>query len=360
MEYVAEAFQSNWIAPLGPHVEAFEKSIADYLHIGYCTAVNSGTAALHLALILLDVQQDDHVICPSFTFSASANPILYQKAVPVFVDSESDTWNMDPQLLEDAVKFSISKNKKPKAIIIVHLYGMPANMDALMKIANQYEIPVIEDAAESLGSTYRQQHTGTFGTMGILSFNGNKIITTSGGGALVSDHQDMIVKAKFLATQARDKAPHYQHSAVGYNYRLSNICAAIGRGQMTLLDDRVQQRRKNFDFYRSAFANFNGISFLDEPEGYFSNRWLTTCLIDETAGITPEQIRLRLEAENIESRPLWKPLHLQPIFEHYPSFLNGISAAHFSKGFCLPSGSALTTGELSRISSIITNALGGS
>ena len=358
IEFVNEAFTSNWIAPLGPYVDAFERSICDYLHIDHCAALSSGTAALHLALILLGVERDDYVICPSFTFSASANPIIYQHAKPVFIDSESETWNMDPQLLEDGIRFCLSENKKPKAIIVVHLYGMPAKLDEILSIAQRYEIPVIEDAAESLGSTYHQIPTGTFGDLAVLSFNGNKIITTSGGGALVSKNESFIKRAKFLATQARDKAPHYEHSVIGYNYRLSNICAAIGCGQMTVLDERTNQRRNNFQSYKLLLSKVPGIKFIDEPPGMMSNRWLTTCLIDPgIAGTTNSAIAQALELQNIESRPLWKPMHLQPVFKNSASFLNGNSAACFEQGICLPSGSALTDAQIEQICSIILSTL---
>ncbi len=358
IEFVSDAFNSNWIAPLGPYVEGFEKDISDYLQVKSSAALSSGTAALHLALIMLDIEQDDFVICPSLTFSASANPIVYQKGIPVFVDSEKETWNMDPALLREAVQYCLSKNKKPKAIILVHLYGMPAKIDEIFSVANEFDIPIIEDAAESLGALYKNKPTGTTGVMGILSFNGNKIITTSGGGAIISNDENYIRQAKFLATQARDAAPHYQHSQIGYNYRLSNICAAIGRGQMTVIDERVNQRRKNYQLYQKALSEIDGFEFNDEPTGHFSNRWLTACLIDEKkAGITPGKIRIALEQQNIESRPLWKPLHLQPIFEKYPSFLNGNSASLFARGICLPSGSNLTETEHERICSTIIQTI---
>ncbi len=358
LEYVKDAFASNWIAPLGPYVNSLEKSLCTFINIKSCAALSSGTAALHLALQLLDIKEGDHVICPSFTFSASANPIMYQHAIPVFIDSEPETWNMDPQLLEEAIKFYIAKNKKPKAIIIVHLYGMPAAMNELMSIADKYEIPVIEDAAESLGSTYQNQQTGSFGKLSILSFNGNKIITTSGGGALLSHDTDLIEKAKFLATQAREIAPHYEHTTVGYNYRLSNICAAIGCGQMEVLAERILQRRNNFQYYTDHLSTIEGITFLPEPKHCSSNRWLTTCLIDtKKTGKTRDEISQPLQQENIESRPLWKPLHLQPVFKQFPSFLNGNCANWFDAGICLPSGSSLTTQQLERICSIIHSTI---
>jgi dTDP-4-amino-4,6-dideoxygalactose transaminase len=354
--FVSQAFDSNWIAPLGPNVNGFENDLALFLdNQVHVAALSAGTAALHIALILLDVQTGDEVICQSMTFSASANPIRYQNAIPIFVDSESDTWNMDPKLLETAIKDRVAKGKKPKAIIPVHLYGMPAKMEAIMHISRHYEIPVLEDAAEALGSSINGKKCGTFGHMGILSFNGNKIITTSGGGALVSKNEDYIKKATFLATQARDAAPHYQHSQIGYNYRMSNICAGIGRGQMEVLSERIEQRRKNFAFYKECLRNLPGISFVEEPEGFFSNRWLTTILIDpkESDGVTREDVRLALEKENIESRPLWKPMHLQPVFKEYPYYGGNVSEKLFEKGLCLPSGSNLTKEELERVVEII-------
>ena len=359
LAYIQNAFDTNWIAPLGPHVDAFENNLSGFLQVKACAALSSGTAALHLALIQLNVQQSDYVICPTFTFSASANPILYQKAIPVFVDSEKETWNMDPELLEEAVQFCLRQNKKPKAIIVVHLYGMPAKLKAIQKIADDHGIPIIEDAAESLGSTYYGKHTGSFGTFGILSFNGNKIITTSGGGALVSSNLEAIKKTRFLATQARDPAPHYQHSTIGYNYRMSNICAAIGRGQMEVLSDRINARKKNFNYYQSRLSVLPAITFLSEPENVSSNRWLTTIQIDSTqTSATPNAIRLALESLNIESRPLWKPLHLQPVFAQFPSFVADISTNLFFNGLCLPSGSALTEAHLDRICSSVEATIG--
>ncbi|MDE3181884.1 MAG: aminotransferase class I/II-fold pyridoxal phosphate-dependent enzyme, partial [Bacteroidota bacterium] len=307
-EFVTEAFDSNWVAPLGPNVNGLEKDLESFLGEGsHVAALSSGTAAIHLALILLGVQPGNEVICQSMTFSASANPIRYQHAKPVFVDSEPETWNIDPNVLEEAIKKRMAEGKKPKAIIPVHLYGMPAKIRDILAIAAKHEIPVIEDAAEALGSTVDGQKCGTFGHFGILSFNGNKIITTSGGGALVAKDKAMADKATFLATQARDPAPHYQHSEIGYNYRMSNICAGIGRGQMQVLPERIRQRRANFEFYKETFKDIEGISFLPERDGYFSNRWLTTILINpgKTGGVTREDIRLGLEKENIESRPLW-------------------------------------------------------
>ena len=360
-KYVQEAFDTNWIAPLGPNVNGFESELANYLKAGHVAALSSGTAALHLALIMLNIEVGDEVICQSFTFSASTNPIVYQGATPVFVDSEKDTWNMDPELLETAIKDRISKGKKPKAIIIVHLYGMPAKMDEIMAVADKYEIPVVEDAAEALGSTYKGKACGTFGIMSILSFNGNKIITTSGGGALVSENKELIDKSRFLAAQARDNAPHYQHSQIGYNYRMSNIVAGVGRGQLEVLDKRVEQRRSINKFYHELLDNQSGISFLQEPNKiFFSNYWLTTILIDsnKTGGITSETLRLAMETENIECRPLWKPMHLQPIFEKYPAYTNGVSEDLFENGLCLPSGSNLSDSDLKRVLNAILGLFG--
>ena len=352
-EYVNEAFDTNWIAPLGPHVDNFEKDLTAFTGAKAAAALSSGTAAIHLALIQLGVVAGDEVICQSFTFSASANPILYQGASPVFVDSEEETWNINPVYLKAAIIDRIAKGKKPKAIIPVHLYGMPAKMKEIFTIAEEYNIPVIEDAAEALGSSIADKACGTFGEIGILSFNGNKIITTSGGGAMISDKEMYINQARFLATQARDNAPHYQHSQIGYNYRMSNVCAGIGRGQMEVLKERVAQRRANFEFYKNAFKNIQGISFLNEPAEFFSNRWLTCILVNpaQTFGNKGrDDIRLTLEKENIECRPLWKPMHLQPIFEQYPFYGDGTSERLFEQGLCLPSGSNLTIENLNSIS----------
>lgn len=354
IKFVQEAFDTNWISPVGPNITAFEKELGEYIGVEHCAALSSGTAAIHLALIILGVERGDEVICQSFTFSGSCNPIVYQGAVPVFVDSEVETWNMDPLLLKEAIEDRIEKGNKPKAIIVVHLYGMPAKMDEIMAIARTYEIPVIEDAAEALGSRYKGKRVGTFGDMAILSFNGNKIITTSGGGALVSNNGDWIQKARFLATQARDPAPHYEHSEVGYNYRLSNVCAGIGRGQLMVLEERVKQRRLNFELYRENLSDIKSISFLPEPPDFYSNRWLSTILVAE-GNVSPEKIRLALEAENIESRPLWKPMHLQPVFKGAPTYVKGVSEELFKFGLCLPSGSALTEIELKRICKGIKN-----
>ena len=346
-KYVKEAFDTNWVAPLGPNVNGLEKEICDYTGANACCALSSGTAAIHLALILLGIKENDEVLCSSFTFSATVNPIRYQNAIPIFIDSEKDTWNMCPLLLEEAILDRIKKGKKPKAIILVHLYGMPSKMNELLEVSKKYEIPIIEDAAEAIGATYNGKAMGTFGEMGIFSFNGNKIITTSGGGALISNNPQYCEKATFLATQARDQAPHYQHSQIGYNYRMSNILVGIGRGQLEVLDDRVKARRKNYDLYNSELANIDQISFINEPSGFYSNRWLTTILTDSFN--SREKIRLSLESENIESRPLWKPMHLQPIFKNFPNYSNGVSEALFEKGLCLPSGSNLTKDEINRV-----------
>lgn len=360
-QFVADAFATNWIAPLGPNVNGFEQDLATFLggH-SHVAALSSGTAAIHLGLILLGVGAGDEVICQSFTFSATANPIVYQGATPIFVDSEPDTWNMSPALLEEAIKDRLRKGKKPKAIIPVHLYGMPAKMNEILEVANRYDIPVLEDAAEALGSSIDGRMCGTMGQISALSFNGNKIITTSGGGALVSADAGIAHKARFLATQARDEAPHYQHSHIGYNYRMSNLCAGVGRGQMQVLNDRITTRRAIFGRYVSLLSGRPGISVCHEPEGYFSNRWLTTLLIDPAeAGVTREDLRLALDKENIESRPLWKPMHLQPVFEQYPYYGDGVSDKLFENGLCLPSGSNLTEDELQRVFVVIEWVLGG-
>lgn len=359
IKFVNDAFDTNWIAPLGPNVDGFEKDLQEYTGVKYAAALVSGTAAIHLALIMLGVERGDDVICQSMTFSASANPIVYMGANPVFVDSEKETWNLDTGLLDDAIKQKIAAGKKPKVIIFVHLYGMPAKIKEIKEIADRYGIALIEDAAEALGARYEGIHVGGFGDIGILSFNGNKIITTSGGGALISNKEEYVKNARYLSTQARDDAPHYQHSQIGYNYRMSNVVAGIGRGQMKVIDDRVLKRRKNFEFYKKALSEIEGISFLNEPEGYFSNRWLTTILIDKekTNGVTREDVRLALEKENIDSRPLWKPMHLQPVFRTAERFENGTSEALFKNGLCLPSGTNLSENDLLRISNIIINTI---
>ncbi len=357
--FVTEVFDTNWIAPLGAMVDGFEGDLQAYTGAKYAAVLSSGTAAIHLALIMLGVGPGDDVICQSLTFSASANPIRYLGATPVFVDSETETWNMCPDALEQALTVLAAKGRSPKAIIPVHLYGMPAKMEEINSIATNYNIPVIEDAAEALGSHINGTMCGNMGTMGILSFNGNKIITTSGGGALLSNDEGWISSARFLATQARDPAPHYQHSHIGYNYRMSNVLAGIGRGQMKVLNQRVAQRRANYDFYRKLLSGNPGITLLREPEGFFSNRWLTTILIDaeKSGGITREHIRLALEKENIESRPLWKPMHLQPVFAGYPYFGNGVAELLFKNGLCLPSGSAMSPSDKERIGKAMLKAI---
>lgn len=357
--FVREAFETNWIAPLGPNVNGFEQDLSLFLGEGnHVAALSSGTAGLHLGLVLLGVQPGDEVICQSMTFSASANPIAYVGAVPVFVDSEKDTWNMSPALLEEAIKARLALGKKPKAIIPVHLYGMPAHMHEILSIAAQYEIPVMEDAAEALGSSIIGKMCGTFGDISVLSFNGNKIITTSGGGALVARDADLVKEARFLSTQARDEAPHYQHSKIGYNYRISNLCAGVGRGQMEVLTDRINRRREIYNMYVTRYSGRPGITFLAEPAGYFSNRWLSTLLIDpQAAGFTREDLRLALDKDNIESRPLWKPMHMQPVFDGAPFYGDGTSEQLFANGLCLPSGSNLTEGELERVFTVMDGFL---
>lgn len=354
--FVKEAFEANWIAPVGPHINAFEKELVNYLHAGHCAVLSSGTAAIHLALIILGVKSGDEVICSTFTFSASCNPIVYQGATPVFVDSEKDTWNMDPVLLEEAIQDRIKKKgKAPKAVILVHLYGMPARMEEIVRICNNYQIPIVEDAAEALGSTYKGQPLGTFGDFGILSFNGNKIITTSGGGALVSKNEQWIAKARFLATQARDEAPHYEHSHIGYNYRMSNVCAGIGRGQLQVINKRVEQRRNNFNYYKQRLGDIKTLTFQPEIEGNYSNRWLTSILLH--GNHDREVLRLYLEKENIETRPLWKPMHLQPVFQNMPYYGQAVSESLFQHGLCLPSGSNLSSDQLKEIVDIILKHL---
>jgi dTDP-4-amino-4,6-dideoxygalactose transaminase len=356
-KYVKEAFDTNWVAPLGPNVNQFEAAISESLSssVSYHTAVlTSGTAALHLALRMLEVEAGDVVMVQSFTFCGTTNPVTYQGAEIVFIDSEPETWNMCPEALVKAM--ADYQGKRVKAIMPVHLYGMPAKMNQIQVIADQYQVPVIEDAAEALGSTLNGQACGTFGLMSALSFNGNKIITTSGGGALVSKHKDYIDQARFLATQARDEAPHYQHSQIGYNYRMSNIVAGIGRGQMEVLDERVAQRRANNERYREFFKDIKGIIFQTEPNAnYYSNYWLTAILIDPllTGGISREDVRLALDAENIESRPLWKPMHMQPVYEGSKFYGSGVCEKLFEQGLCLPSGSNLTDDEFGRIFGVL-------
>lgn len=360
ISFVNQAFETNWIAPLGPNVTGFENDISNYLCTGeenfHVAALSSGTAAIHLALILLGVKQGDEVICQSMTFSASANPVVYLGATPIFIDSESSTWNICPNALEEAIKDRIQKGKKPKAIIAVHLYGMPYSVDEIKSIAGHYEIPVIEDSAEALGSAYKGRKCGTFGDISILSFNGNKIITTSGGGALVSNNKAFKTRSIFLATQARDEAPHYQHSEIGYNYRMSNVSAGIGRGQMQVLDSHVEKRRQNNKFYADLFEKVNGVRIFLEPSAHFySNHWLSCVLIDETKtnGITSEKLRIAFENENIESRPLWKPMHMQPVFKKSQYYGGIVAQELFEKGLCLPSASNLSSDDFERIQQVI-------
>ena len=355
--YVKEAFASNWVAPLGPNVNGFEQDISHFLGVDkqyHAAVLTSGTAALHLALRMLDLVKDDVVMVQSFTFCGTTNPVSYLGAELVFIDSEMDTWNMCPFALKEAL--DQHKNRSVKAIMPVHLYGMPAKMDEIQRIADDYNVPVIEDAAEALGSKYKNHCCGTFGEMAALSFNGNKIITTSGGGALVSKNKKYVDQTRFLATQARDEAPHYQHSQIGYNYRMSNIVAGIGRGQMEVLNERVAQRRANNQRYRNFFFGIKGVTFQTEPNAdYFSNYWLTAILIDPalTGGISREEVRLALDAENIESRPLWKPMHMQPVYEGTKFFGSGVCEKLFERGLCLPSGSNLTEEEFERIFSAL-------
>lgn len=356
-EFVAKAFQENWIAPLGPNVNGFEADLEDYLGGTKNIAVlSTGTAAIHLALVQLGVGEGDEVICQSFTFCGSANPIMYQGATPVFVDSEPSTWNICPKALETAILDRISKGKTPKAIIPVHLYGMPYLVEEVAAVAKKYNIPIIEDAAESLGSTFKSQNCGTFGEFAALSFNGNKIITTSGGGALVCPSKQAKDKIVFYSTQARDNAPHYQHSEIGFNYRMSNISAGIGRGQMLVLDEHVALRREMHKFYKEIFKDIEGIEVFTEPsEDYFSNHWLSAILVDpeKTRGIDREQMRLHLETFNIESRPLWKPMHLQPVFANMPYYGGKVAEHLFENGLCLPSGSNLSDEDRERIKAAI-------
>ena len=347
--FIKKDFNIDWISSFGPHISNFEEKLSALSNDFNVAALSSGTASLHLALILLGVKKGNKVLCSSFTFSASANPIAYVGADPVFIDSERDSWNMCPVLLEQAIKECISEGEKPKAIMLVHLYGMPAKMDEIMKIANQNNIPVIEDAAEALGSTYKNQPLGTFGKFGVYSFNGNKIITTSGGGALVCKDKSLIEKAKFLATQARDDKPHYEHSEIGYNYRMSNVCAGIGLGQLEVLEERVAQKRSIKSFYKQELSSIKEISFLGENQGNFSNFWLTTIFLSENSTIDREQLRLHLEKDNIESRPLWKPMHLQPVFKDCKAYVNGVSEDLFNRGLCLPSGTNMSSEDLKRV-----------
>lgn len=356
LELVQEAFATNWIAPLGPHVDAFEKEFAQRTGATHAAALSSGTAALHLALRWLNLQPGDEVICSTLTFSASVNPVLYERATPVFVDSDARTWNMAPARLAEAVKDRIKRGKKPKAVILVHLYGQSADIGPIAKLCAEHEIPLIEDAAEALGASYNGRAPGSFGLCGVHSFNGNKIITTSGGGMLVSNDAKIIEKARFWATQARDAAPHYQHSEVGFNYRMSNVLAAIGRGQLRVLDERVNARRANCAFYQQALADLPGLNFMPEASYGRCTRWLTCVTIDpKLAGVDREIVRLALAAENIESRPVWKPMHMQPIFTDTRCYGGSVAERLFTDGLCLPSGSNLTSVELERVVSVIRN-----
>ena len=370
LDYIHQAFEANWIAPLGENVDGFEDDLTSYTGVNHAAMVTTGTAAIHLGLILLGVEEGDEVICQSFTFAASVNPIHYLKATPILVDSEPDTWNINPELLEEAIEDRIKKGKKPKAIILVHLYGMPAKMKEIQEIADRYGIPILEDSAEALGSEIKGKKCGSFGKLGVISFNGNKIITTSGGGALLGNDEDLIKGARFYATQARGNALHYQHSQIGYNYRMSNILAGIGRGQMKVLEDRIKTRRATHDYYFEKLggkwlseingseklgANGEGIYFLKEPHGFKSNRWLTTIIVKpgKKYGVTADDIRQALDDENIESRPLWKPMQLQPVFKEHPFYRSGVSEEIFQYGLCLPSGSNLTDEEKERITDTI-------
>jgi len=354
LEYIRTAFESNWIAPLGPHVDAFEKEFADYLEKGYAAALSSGTAALHLSMRLIGVQPGDEVLCPTFSFCSTANVITYEGGHPVFIDSEPGSWNMDPDLLSEELADCARRGKLPKAVIAVDLYGQCANYPRIKEECARYDVPLIEDAAESLGATCGDQRAGVFGMLGIFSFNGNKIITTSGGGMLVSENASLIERARYLATQARDPVPYYQHSTIGYNYRLSNVLAAIGRGQLSVLNQRVEARRKNFDFYHRHLSKLPGIEFMPEASYGRSTRWLTCLTVDpEAFGVSAEEIRLELEANNIEARPVWKPLHLQPVFTSCRIRQRRIAETIFSKGLCLPSGSNLASNDLQRVTDII-------
>jgi len=353
--YVQKALEDNWVTTVGPNIPGFEHDICQHTNAQHAVALSSGTAALHLALRVLGVQPGDEVICSTFTFVATANPILYLGAKPVFVDSEPETWNMDPALLEEAIKASIARGKKPACILLVHLYGMPAKLKEIMEIANRYEIPVLEDAAEALGSRYSGHQVGTFGKVGVFSFNGNKIITTSGGGALITADEELAKEVEFLANQAKDPAPYYLHSQMGYNYMLSNVSAGIGRGQLEVLEKRVKQRREIYTYYKDRLSDIEGLYFAPEPKSCFANRWLTTILLPE--GFTPEQVRQELEHENIETRPLWKPMHQQPLFAGYTYHGNGTSDRLFERGLCLPSSSSLTDEDLDKVIKALKQAL---
>jgi dTDP-4-amino-4,6-dideoxygalactose transaminase len=367
LNYLHKAVEDNWVAPVGPNITGFEADLCTYTGVGHAVALNSGTAAIHLGLLLLGVGPGDEVLCPSFTFVATANPILYCGATPVFVDSEAATWNICPQRLREAIEDRIRLGKKPKALILVHLYGMPAKLDELLAIAQEFELPILEDAAEALGARFRGQPLGSFGQVSVFSFNGNKILTTSGGGALLTHDAELATQARFLATQAKDASPHYQHSQVGYNYRLSNLLAGIGRGQMELLEDRVKRRREIFNWYQENLATLPGltVALATEPVGSRSNRWLTTVLLtpldspegDTKPTATPESLRQHLETYKIESRPLWKPLHLQPLFANAPVYGGTVCADLFARGLCLPSGTAMTDDDQKRVVRALREAL---
>ncbi len=348
--FVQEAFDTNWVAPIGPHVNAFEEEFAALVGASHAVAVTSGTAALHLALRLSGVGEGDDVLVSTFTFCASVNPILYQQARPVFLDSETTSWNLDPNLLESVLKARAEKNAVPKALVLVHLYGQSADLDAIVPLCERYGVALVEDAAEALGATYKGRTPGTFGKAGIYSFNGNKIITTSGGGMLVTEDAEMARHARKLATQARDDAPHYQHSEVGYNYRLSNVLAGVGRGQLRVLEDRVEARRENFAYYQQTLGGLPGIGFMPEAPWGRHSRWLSCITLDPDAfGATREDVRLALESANIEARPLWKPMHLQPVYAPYEAHLTGVAEALFEDGLCLPSGSNLSAEDRERV-----------
>jgi dTDP-4-amino-4,6-dideoxygalactose transaminase len=353
--YVAEAFASNWIAPLGPQVDAFEREFAQTVNASHALALSSGTAALHLSMRLLDIQPGEEVFVSTLTFSASVNPIVYERGSPVFIDSERTSWNMDPVLLEQALEERAAAGRPmPRAIVVVHLYGQSADMAAILTVADRYGVPVIEDAAEALGATFASRSPGTFGKAGIYSFNGNKIITTSGGGMLVSDDELFILHARKLATQARESTPHYEHTEVGFNYRLSNVLAAIGRGQLQVLEDRVRARRRNFELYAEALGQLPGVQFMPEAPWGRSTRWLTCLTVDpKEAGVSRDDLRLALEAENIEARPVWKPMHMQPVFARYERVGGGVAEDLFERGLCLPSGSDLTVDEVGRVCDVI-------
>ena len=360
LNYLHKAVEDNWVAPVGPNLDGFEADISAAVNVPHCVALNSGTAALHLGLLLLGVEPGDEVLCPSFTFVATANAIRYCGATPVFIDSEADTWNMCPERLREALADRHRLGKPPKALLLVHLYGMPAKLDELLALAAEYSLPVLEDAAEALGSTWQRQPLGSFGQVGVFSFNGNKILTTSGGGALVTADAALARRARFLATQAKDPATHYQHSEVGFNYRLSNLLAGIGRGQMELLPDRVKRRREIFNWYREHLAGLPGLALapVTEPAGSLSNRWLTTLLLDPAAtAATPESVRQHLETRRIESRPLWKPMHLQPLFAGAAMYGGAVCERLFAHGLCLPSGTAMTDDDLRRVAKAVREAL---